>query len=107
MVPDQMIIQIHPLLEEHCISAAIRHEILHEYFNHLHRSLEYFLKKGIITEQEYKSNSLNSILMQLTNIAGDFNISQYYTPEDKEVVRKFIVAGKEFCGLVVEDHHPD
>ena len=47
MVPDEMIIQIHPLLEEHCISAAIRHEILHEYFNHLHRSLEYFLKKGI------------------------------------------------------------
>lgn len=96
MVPQKGIITINEGLEMDQVSVVVRHEILHEYFKHYERALAYM---GL-----EKSQSLH----ELTNIAGDYDISNKgYTDADKRNIRRIKLNGQTLSGLVTEDKHPD
>lgn len=96
MVPQKGIITINENLLMEQISVVVRHEILHEYFKHYERAITYM---GL-----EKSQSLH----ELTNIAGDYDISNKgYTDEDKQNIRSIQLNGQILSGLVTEDKHPN
>ncbi len=96
MIPQKGVITINQNLFMEQVSVIVRHEILHEYFKHYERAIEYL--------GEDKSQSLH----ELTNIAGDYDISNKgYTEKDKKVVRAIDINGKIVSGLVTEDKHPE
>ena len=51
--------------------------------------------------------SLSQSIHSLYNTLQDFEISEHYTDDDKEVVRKTWINGKIIHGLIVEEHRPE
>lgn len=100
MIPQKAAIVVNEKIKgEKMVSVLVRHEILHEYFTHYERELEY--------DKSY-SGKLPSNKSRLSNIAGDFDISNRgYTDEDKYTVRNIKLGDKLLSGLVTEDHHKD
>lgn len=84
-------------LDEKAVSMLVRHELLHEYLEHLTRELT------IRDNPRYKN-----IPHDVFNIAADYEISNLgYTDKDKLTVRTLMINDKLMRGLVTEDDHPD
>ena len=99
MIPNKATIAINKNLNIDQVSTIIRHEILHEYFNHQVRELDLLKKKNL---------NVNDQLAQLSNIAGDYDISNRgYTDADKITARAIVLGDQVLQGLVTEDQHPD
>lgn len=78
------------------ISTIIRHEILHEYFDHA------------IREEAWSKEKNKKLDRQAVNYAADFDIANKgYTDSDKEVVRNLTINNKLMRGLITEDDRPD
>ncbi len=99
MIPNKATIAINKNLNIDQVSTIVRHEILHEYFNHQARELDLLKKRNL---------NVNDQLAQLSNIAGDYDISNRgYTDADKVTARAIILGDQVLQGLVTEDQHPD
>lgn len=99
MIPNKATIAINKNLNIDQVSTIVRHEILHEYFNHQVRELNLLKKRNL---------NVNDQLAQLSNIAGDYDISNRgYTDADKVTARAIILGDQVLQGLVTEDQHPD
>lgn len=100
MVPDKGEITLNEDLDLSQVSVIVRHEILHEFFNHAHRFEQH------VGADKYKNRS--SATHQNMNIAGDYDISNRgYTTKDKENIRQIKLNDQILSGLVTEDEHPD
>lgn len=100
MIPGKGVIVLNDGLDLEQISVVVRHEILHEFFNHAKR-FEDYVGKDIYDK---RSPSMHNNM----NIAGDFDISNRgYTERDKKNIRKIRLNGQVLSGLVTEDEHPD
>lgn len=100
MEPGKGIICINENLDVEQVSVVVRHEILHEYFNHAKRFSDH------LGDAVY--NGRSSGMHQRMNIAGDYDISNRgYTEEDKKNIRAIKLLDKTLSGLVTEDKHPD
>lgn len=100
MEPGKGIICINENLDIEQVSVVVRHEILHEYFNHAKRFSDY------LGDEVYQKRS--NAQHQRMNIAGDYDISNRgYTEEDKRNIRAIKLLDKTLSGLVTEDKHPD
>ena len=99
MIPNKATIVINKNLNIDQVSTIVRHEILHEYFNHQVRELDLLKKRNL---------NINDQLAQLSNIAGDYDISNRgYTDADKVTARAIVLGDQVLQGLVTEDQHPD
>lgn len=99
MIPNKATIAINKNLNIDQVSTIIRHEILHEYFNHQVRELNLLKKRNL---------NVSDQLAQLSNIAGDYDISNRgYTDADKVTARAIVLGDQVLQGLVTEDQHPD
>ena len=82
------------------VSMIVRHEILHNFLQHMMR-MEKKLGKDIWEKR-------TPAMHERSNIAGDFEISNRgYTNADKETARNIELNGQYLTGLVTEDRHPD
>ena len=100
MMPDKGVIVLNEGLDMEQVSTIVRHEILHEFFNHAKRFENHVGKDAYDNRDEYTHN--------IMNIAGDYDISNKgYTERDKINVRRIKLNGKLLRGLVTEDDHPD
>lgn len=95
------------------VSVIVRHEILHEYLEHIRRLLAHLAQKEGLDFDELDDIKVKELYHNLLsnkafNYAGDYEISNLgYTDEDKEVVRNIQLNGETLSGLVTEDEHPD
>jgi hypothetical protein len=101
MIADEMTIVLNADLEEgDYVSTVVRHEILHQYLDHMNRLIKH------VGLDVYENR--NSTLHEIFNRAADYEISNVgYTTRDKEVTRKLRVGSLELRGLLTEDDHPD
>lgn len=100
------------------IDAVVKHEMMHEWYNHQKRLEEYcadhyedlcaWLKYD--ADDVKKDKNLKSIVGRLhtiSNYAGDYDISnRAYTDDDKKVFRALIHGAETLKCLVTEDDHP-
>lgn len=107
MLPQKGVILLNRYCDLAQTSTFVRHEILHEYFTHYERIIAHV---GGLD----KWDSIRDVAVEISNIAGDFDISnQGYTEKDKEIMRNIKQYGKDgkiyevIQGLVTEDSHPD
>ena len=123
MEPGKGRIHIYPGLLYSQVSVLVRHEILHEYLRHEQRLIDHLGKKHkeladdisnlpVEELEEALKNELYSTKehtgsYSIANIAGDYEISRYYTAADKDTIRNIIINGRAVRGLIVEDDHPD
>lgn len=100
MIPDRGVITVNENLDIDQVGVIVRHEILHEFFNHAKQLADHLgLAKGV---------SASRSAHKVGNIAGDYDISNRgYTEQDKEDVRHIRIGGETISGLVTEDDHPD
>lgn len=99
MLPSKATVVINKNLNIDQVSTIVRHEILHEYFNHKVRESDLLRKRNL---------SVSDQLARLSNIAGDYDISNRgYTDADKATARAIILGDQILQGLVTEDQHPD
>lgn len=97
MIPGKAAIVLNQNLNIDQVSTLVRHEILHEYFTHAERQAEFQRKHPDLPDDH-----------QLSNIAGDYDISNRgYTEKDKRIARAIQLNGQILTGLVTEDDHPD
>lgn len=100
MIPNKGVIVLNEGLNLEQVSVIVRHEILHEFFNHAKRFEDHVGKDAY--------DSADNFTHQNMNIAADYDISNRgYTETDKKNVRKIRLNGKTLPGLVTEDQHPD
>lgn len=119
MVPDKGTIVVNEGLLLEQVGVCVRHEILHEYLNHLNRMIYLIAKRhGLDPDEvleETNPNEYEEIKREIFqddtfNYAGDYEISNVgYTEEDKEVIRNIDINGRIVSGLVTDDvkNHPD
>ena len=94
MVPEKAEIIINENLDIEQASMVVRHEILHEFLDHMKRY------KRIPNRVQGKD--------PFFNVAADYEISNLgYTDEDKENARAIRIGGKSLQGLVTDYDHPD
>ena len=94
MVPEKAEITINENLDIEQASTVVRHEILHEFLDHMKRY------KRIPNRVQGKD--------PFFNVAADYEISNLgYTDEDKENARAIRVGGRSLQGLVTDYDHPD
>lgn len=92
------------LVSKRQVSTFLRHEMLHQYLKHLDRKMKYLGLHDLVD---------NASLHELSNIAGDYDISnQSHTESDKANMRAMQrrMPGEDLeilTGLVTEDDHPD
>lgn len=96
------------------VSVVVRHELVHQYLNHVMRLLEHLAKKqgwdASVLEDKVKIKELGDKLFRDINfnIAGDYEISnRAYTDADKDTIRNLKFNGQIVSGLVTEDDHPE
>ena len=90
MVPEKAIIVINENLDIDQASVVVRHEVLHEFLEHMSR-----LK------------ALGDEMSQTANIAADYEISNLgYTDKDKSAIRNLKVGDRVLSGLVTELDYP-
>ena len=95
------------------VSVIVRHEILHEYLEHIRRLLVHLAQKQGLDFDELDDLQIKELKRDLLknkvfNYAGDYEISNRgYTEADKETVRNIQLNGQTLSGLVTEDEHPD
>ena len=100
MIPNKGVIVLNEGLNLEQVSVIVRHEILHEFFNHAKRFENHVGKDAYDSKDEFTHLNMN--------IAGDYDISNRgYTETDKKNIRKIRLNGKTLPGLVTEDDHPD
>ena len=100
MEPGKGVICLNEGLDLEQVSVVVRHEILHEFFNHEKRFKQH------VGDDAYNSRSPST--HNNMNIAGDYDISNRgYTDRDKNNIRKIRLNGQLLSGLVTEDDHPD
>ena len=100
MIPNKGVIVLNDGLNLEQVSVIVRHEILHEFFNHAKRFENHVGKDAYDSRDEFTHRNMN--------IAGDYDISNRgYTETDKKNIRKIRLNGKTLPGLVTEDKHPD
>lgn len=119
MIPDEGTIVVNEGLLLEQVGVCVRHEILHEYLNHLNRMITLLsIRHGLDPEEvlaqtnpdEYKEIKDEIFQDDVFNYAGDYEISNVgYTEEDKEVIRNIDIKGNIVSGLVTDDvqDHPD
>lgn len=94
MVPEKAEITINENLDIEQASTVVRHEILHEFLDHMKRY------KRIPNRVQGKD--------PFFNVAADYEISNLgYTDDDKENARAIRIGGKSLQGLVTDYDHPD
>lgn len=100
MIPSKGVICVNENLDIKQVGVVVRHEILHEFFNHAKRFSDH------IGVDNYAHQS--PAMHKLMNYAGDYDISNRgYTEEDKKSIQRIIINGKILQGLVTEVDHPD
>lgn len=93
-------------LDESQISVVVRHEIMHQYLDHVNRLINHLAQKeGFdpeeLTDMNFKELAHKLLSNKTFNIAGDYEISnKMYTEADKDMIRTM-------HALVTEDDHPD
>lgn len=119
MNPGKGSITVNRGLDMDQISVIIRHEILHEYLDHIKRLLKKVNAPSLdLYQYKNKKENPDDLTIEdlinlgydpyLANVAGDLEISNLgYTEEDKNTVRNLKLNGKIVSGLVTEDQHPD
>ena len=117
MLPGQYRILVNPMITDRkAMSTFIRHEILHQYFDHETRALKKLASRTGLDYDKLDDLSINELKEKLYsndlfNYAGDYEISNRgYTDADKEIVRhagEFLGLADTIKGLVTEDDHPD
>lgn len=94
MVPEKAKITINENLDIEQASTVVRHEILHEFLDHMKRY------KRIPNRVQGRD--------PFFNVAADYEISNLgYTDEDKENARAIKIGGRSLQGLVTDYDHPD
>lgn len=94
MIPEKAEITINENLDIEQASTVVRHEILHEFLDHMKRY------KRIPNRVQGKD--------PFFNVAADYEISNLgYTDDDKENARAIRIGGKSLQGLVTDYDHPD
>lgn len=97
MIPGKAAIILNQNLDIDQVSTLVRHEILHEYFTHAERQAEFQRRHPDLPADH-----------QLSNIAGDYDISNRgYTEKDKHIARNIQLNNQILSGLVTEDQHPE
>ena len=102
MVPNKGIILINPTLDIDAVSMVLRHEAAHQIFKHQDHMIAKLKKMGI--------NNPSELAHRLTNIAGDYHISNYiYDDDDKAIAKKVRIGDDEkpFVGLVTSLDFPE
>lgn len=100
MIPSKGVITLNEGLDLDQVSVVVRHEILHEYFNHAQRFIDHIGQDAYDKRNKFQHNEMN--------IAGDYDISNRgYTDKDKQTIRSIYLNGQILSGLVTEDEHPD
>ena len=100
MIPDRGVITVNEGLDIDQVGVIVRHEILHEFFNHAKRLADHLGATN--------GSGVSRSAHKVGNIAGDYDISNRgYTEQDKEDVRHIRINGETISGLVTEDDHPD
>ena len=95
MLPGKAAIFINRGLTIDQVSPLVRHEILHEYFNHMKKSQDF--------ATAHPDKMPIGDTHQLVNIAGDFDISNRgYTDSDKRTVKAIWLNDQILQGLVTE-----
>ena len=120
MFPGKRLIFVNGELSNKQIEAVVRHELMHEWYAHQERLNKYCianydkLKKWMQLEESdelTKDDCVESImnyLGQMSNIAGDYEISnRMYSDEDKEIFRALVIGAETVRCLVTDDDHPD
>lgn len=96
MLPDMAEIWVSEYLDIEQVSLVIRHEILHEYYEHMNRYKAMF-KNGQIPKDD-----------PFLNIAADYEVSNVgYTEQDKIDAKKIKIGDKEVEGLVTSIDKPE
>lgn len=96
-VPGKYIIVLNGQLNDKQVSTIVRHEILHEYYEHMQRMTKLLSDEG---DKVYDNHDL-------FNIAADFEISnKAYTEKDKKIARAIELGSRVLRGLVTEDEYP-
>ena len=101
MVPNKGLILVNPHVNADSISMLLRHEAGHQIFKHLDHMFAKLKKMGI--------DSPSELAYKLTNIAGDYDISnQLYDRDDYIIAKNLrIEDNKQFAGLVTELDFPE
>lgn len=96
MLPSMAEIWISEYLDIEQVSLVVRHEILHEYYEHMKRYKAMFKEGGVPKNDPFM------------NVAADYEISNVgYTEQDKIDAKKIKIGGKEVEGLVTSIDRPD
>lgn len=119
MIPDKGVITVNEGLLLEQVGVCVRHEILHEYLNHLNRMITVLaVRHGLDPDEvlaqtdadDYQKIKTELFQNDVFNYAGDYEISNVgYTEEDKEIIRNIDINGNIVHGLVTDDvqDHPD
>lgn len=105
VVPATGTVLVNPYVDKAAISMLLRHEAGHVIFKHNEHMIAKLKKMGI--------NSPSELARHLSNIAGDYHISNtLYDDDDKRVAKNIIITEpnrdlKELAGLVTELDFPE
>lgn len=105
VVPATGTVLVNPYVDKAAISMLLRHEAGHVIFKHNEHMIAKLKKMGI--------NSPSELAHHLSNIAGDYHISNtLYDDDDKRVAKNIIITEpnrdlKELAGLVTELDFPE
>ena len=112
MIPNKGMIFINRDIDDiDIIDLLLRHEMLHEYLKHGERYKNLIRKKLNLRDDEepyFKSDIENRVYHKISNMAADWELSKYYSPEKDYIKAKNIPYKDKFLeGLVLELDHPE
>lgn len=95
-------------------SFVCRHEILHQWLNHHENFIKHVGKKLGLDPENMSLDEINQAAQiiygdpnRADNIAKDWDLSRYYTDEDKRLAKHLECCGKVCEGLVLELDKPE
>lgn len=112
MLPDKGMIFINKDINDiDIIDLLLRHEMLHQYLRHGKRYQNIIKQKLNITDDEeprFEDPIDANVYQQISNIAADYELSKFYSPDKDFLKAKNIPYKDTFVqGLVLELDHPE
>lgn len=107
MVPNKALIYLNKGVDDlDLVTLLMRHEMLHEFLKHGERYTKLLRKiQGLKDDEEPVRDPQ---LHQVSNIAADWELSKYYSPErDFQKIKHMKINGTEAAGLVLELDKPE
>jgi len=107
------VITINKNLDLNQVSLVVRHEIMHEYEDHMKRFIEYVAKERGVSPEDVDLDTITDEEHEDENMAADWELSnRTYTDKDKIVAKGIRLKQKDGSwgvvhGLVTDIDHPD